>query len=205
MEIKNKFKNYNVLIYDHHPIVYEHLKNILSKINSINHISFTSSYREAIDKIAQYDIDLLVLDVYLNDSDGFQFLRRVKSHGYDGQTLFFSSNEKEYCSKLAFDLGANGYIYKGESLEVITHALKSILNGYNQFKYPDNSRFVAGPCLSRMEVIVLNYLLKGMRNKDIANILGLSPKSISAYKRQLLEKHQAANLFELVEMNRRSC
>lgn len=199
----NGLEKHNVLIYDDHPIVCESLKLILSRIKSVDNIICTSNYKQAISIISSHDFDLLILDVNLDSADGFQFFRRAKSHGYFGKTVFFSCNGQDYCSKVAYELGANGYIDKSESQDVIINALETVLSGYNFFK--SNQRDISSktPKLSNREVMVLNYLLQGKSNNDVSHILGLSPKTISTYKRRILDKYGVSSVIELIEVSKR--
>lgn len=198
----NSIEKSNVLIYDDHPIVCESLKIILSKIKHIDNIMCVSDYKRAIEMISEHDIDLLILDVNLDTADGFQFFRRAKSHGYGGKTVFFSCNSQDYCSKLAYELGANGYIDKSESQNVIINALETVLSGYNFFKSTHLDISTKTPKLSKREVMVLNYLLQGKSNNDVSDILGLSPKTVSTYKRRILDKYGVSNVIELIEANK---
>lgn len=199
----NGLEKHNVLIYDDHPIVCESLKIILSRIKSVENIICTSNYKQAISIIAAQDFDLLILDVNLDSADGFQFFRRAKSHGYSGKTVFLSCNRQDYCSKVAYELGANGYIDKSESQEVIVNALETVLSGYNFFKSSQRDISSKAPKLSNREMMVLNYLLQGKSNNDVSNILGLSPKTISTYKRRILDKHGVSSVIELIEVSKR--
>ncbi|MGD8232708.1 response regulator [Vibrio sp. TRT 1302] len=199
----NGMEKHTVLIYDDHPIVCESLKIILSRIKSVDNIICTSNYKQAISIISSHEFDLLILDVNLDSADGFQFFRRAKSHGYSGKTVFFSCNGQDYCSKVAYELGANGYIDKSESQDVIINALETVLSGYNFFK--SNQRDISSktPKLSNREVMVLNYLLQGKSNNDVSHILGLSPKTVSTYKRRILDKYGVSSVIELIEVSKR--
>ncbi|MGD8117847.1 response regulator transcription factor [Vibrio sp. Hep-1b-8] len=199
----NGMEKHAVLIYDDHPIVCESLKIILSRIKSVDNIVCTSNYKQAISIISSHEFDLLILDVNLDSADGFQFFRRAKSHGYSGKTVFFSCNSQDYCSKVAYELGANGYIDKSEGQDVIINALETVLSGYNFFK--SNQRDISSkvPKLSNREVMVLNYLLQGKSNNDVSHILGLSPKTVSTYKRRILDKYGVSSVIELIEVSKR--
>lgn len=199
----NRMEKHNVLIYDDHPIVGESLKIILSRIKSVNKITSTSNYKQAITLISSQEFDLLILDVNLDGADGFQFFRRAKAHGYSGKTIFFSCNGQDYCSKVAYELGANGYIDKSESQDVIASALETVLNGYNFFKSSQRDISSKTPTLSNREVMVLNYLLQGKSNNDVSHILGLSPKTVSTYKRRILDKYGVSSIIELIEVSKR--
>lgn len=203
MNLGSRKKGHSILVYDDHPIIGESLKLILNRVDSIESVVSVSCYKEAIDTIRTSDFDLLILDVNLDSSDGYQFLKRAKSYGYNGKAIYFTCNSQDYCAKVAYELGANGYLDKSESQEVIIAAVKTVLSGYNFFKLDQTNMLSETPDLSNREVMVLNYLLKGKSNNDVADILGISPKTVSTYKRRLLSKYGVSSLFELVEINER--
>lgn len=191
----------NCLILDDHPLVCAAIENLLRDHQRIENVYSLTDSHKAQSFIKENNIELLVLDVNLAKADGFEFARRITAHGYQGKMLFISANDSQIYSETAFRLGADGYITKSENMSLIVQAIDSILNGYTFFKFtgetPDRSSEVK---LSQREAVVLTYLMEGKANKDIAEILSLSAKTISTYKTRILEKYQVKSVLELMKV-----
>lgn len=195
----------NILILDDHPLVCAAIQNLVSSISFVNKVLISTDSKKALDILKVASIDLLILDVNLGDNDGFDFYRRIKSHGYKGKVLFISANDSQLYSNTAFNLGANGYICKSEDMSLIKESLEGIMNGYTFFKFNDNSgKFKSKITLSNRETIVFNYLIQGRTNIEIANMLSLSTKTISTYKRRIFDKYQVNNIVDLIKINESS-
>lgn len=195
-------KKINVLILDDHPLVCAAIKNLIAPIDYIDTVLTISDVRKAFKIIKSLNIDLLILDINLGDNDGFDFYRRIKAHGYNGKILFISANDNQLYSDTAFKLGADGYICKSEDMDLIKESLDGIMKGYTFFKFKSSdegcNKKVA---LSNRETVVFNYLIKGKTNTEIAEILSLSTKTVSTYKRRIFDKYQVDNIVDLIKLD----
>ncbi|EOV0146873.1 LuxR C-terminal-related transcriptional regulator, partial [Vibrio vulnificus] len=118
-----------------------------------------------------------------------------------GKVIFFSAETSQLFSEIAFRLGADGYVCKSEDQSILKDAIDAVINGYTFFKFKPNSAVnQAQPELSDREAAVMNYLLKGKTNREIANILSISDKTISTYKRRLLNKFNVENIVDLAKL-----
>lgn len=198
---KNR-KNMTFMILDDHPLVCAAIESMLKKNSGDNSTIFSvNNVKDGMKILKQEEIDLMILDVNLANSDGFEFLRCAHSHGFQGKTLFISATENQLYSETAFKLGADGYIAKSEEISLICDTINSILNGCKFFKLQLNKKSRNNEVsLSKRETVVFNYLMKGYTNKEIAEILSLSAKTISTYKSRMLEKYQVNSIVELVKM-----
>lgn len=176
------------LVVDDHPLVCAAIKQLLNKGGLFETIIVEQNPIKAQKLIQKEKIEFIILDVNLVKSDGFELLRRIKSHGFNGKSLFISANDSRLYSETAYKLGADGYVCKSEDLNILNDAVECILNGYSFFKMirDSGSNDVQ---LSKQELVVFTYLVDGKCNKEIASILSLSPKTISTYKSRILEKY----------------
>lgn len=188
----------NCLIIDDHPLICIAIKSLAESSPHIAQVSVASELKTANELIRKSSIDLLILDVNLNDSDGFDFYRRIKAHGFKGRVVFYSTETSAYYSEMAFKAGANGYVCKSEHYNVLKDAIEAIAKGYSFFKEINDSQN-AKPTLklSVREATVAKLLLKGMTNKDAAEFLSISEKTVSTYKRRMLTKYSVNSVIEL--------
>lgn len=189
---------FNFLVFDDHPLVGVAIKTTLSTMDCVNSITVAYSLKDALDATKNNDIDFVILDVNLSDGDGYDFYRRIHHHGYRGKVLFYSAEESSLYSEMAFKSGADGYVCKSEHQEILRDAVEGISNGYTFFKFKtDKPNKESTISLSNRETTVMSHLLKGKNNKEIAQLLKISDKTVSTYKKRLFDKYGVGNLMEL--------
>ncbi|WP_170213735.1 response regulator transcription factor [Vibrio tasmaniensis] len=189
----------NCLVVDDHPLVCVAIETLLKSTDYIKSVTCVHSSSTAHKVLKNNAINLLVLDVNLGDSDGFDFLRRAKAHGYTGRVLFISSSDNSIHINTAFKMGADGYLCKSENLHLIADAIDSIVKGYSIFKFRNTSEKIGKSELSKRETVVFNYLVQGKSNKYIADVLSISSKTVSTYKRRILDKYKVTSVIDLIK------
>ncbi|WP_373953630.1 response regulator [Vibrio pomeroyi] len=188
----------NCLIFDDHPLVCVAIKSLVESSPHITQVNVASELKTANEFVRKSNIDLLILDVNLNDCDGFDFYRRIRAHGFKGRVVFYSAETSAYYSEMAFKVGAHGYVCKSEHYNVLKDAIEAIAKGYSFFKEINDPQKVKRTLkLSAREATVAKLLLKGMTNKDAAEFLSISEKTISTYKRRMLTKYSVDSIVEL--------
>jgi two-component system response regulator FimZ (fimbrial Z protein) len=97
--------------------------------------------------------------------------------------------------------GANGYVSKGRELTEMLTAARTVLLGFDCFpaQAPHTGKAGGLDVLSPREMEVLQYLARGISNKEIASRLFLSDKTVSTYKTRLCEKLGLSSLAALIE------
>ncbi|CAH0530032.1 response regulator transcription factor [Vibrio hippocampi] len=191
----------NCLILDDHPLVGIAIKSLVLDLKYVESVEILTDANKSLAKLKEGSINLLILDVNLGDCDGFDFYRRIKSHGYKGKVLFFSAEQSYLFSEMAFKLGADGYVCKSEEHSILRDAIEGIYHGYTFFKFKQNARQVdRQKKLSSREVVVMNYLLQGKNNKEIAALLSISDKTVSTYKKRIFDKYSVSNIIELTKV-----
>ncbi len=109
--------------------------------------------------------------------------------------------------------GASGFVSKQEDLTEVLGALRAVLSGYSYFpnitsmQRNQSNRLGEADKLAKLsgrEMMVLQQLANGLSNKEIADRMLLSNKTISTYKTRLLEKLNARTLVDLIEISKRN-
>jgi two-component system response regulator FimZ (fimbrial Z protein) len=155
-----------------------------------------------------HPVDLVILDIELPGTDGFSLLKRIKGIDEKIKVLFLSSKSESFYAGRALRAGANGFVSKRKDLNDIYNAVEMLLSGYsffpaetlsfiNHFK-SQRGKFTDTP-LSNREVTVLRYLANGLSNKEIAEQLMLSNKTISAHKSNIYAKLGVQTIVELID------
>ncbi|MFZ3388822.1 fimbria biosynthesis transcriptional regulator FimZ [Buttiauxella gaviniae] len=201
----------SVIIMDEHPIVRMSIEVLLQKNKNIDVVMKTDDSREVVNYIRSNPVDLVILDIELPSIDGFTLLKRIKSIQADTRILFLSSKSERFYAGRAIQAGANGFVSKRKEQEDIYHAVEMLLAGYSFFP-SETLELISNPGsrsgvtddtpLSNREITVLRYLANGLSNKEIAEQLLLSNKTISAHKSNIFSKLHVSSIVELIDYAR---
>ncbi|EKK5564210.1 fimbria biosynthesis transcriptional regulator FimZ [Enterobacter hormaechei subsp. xiangfangensis] len=198
----------SVIIMDEHPIVRMSIEVLLQKNKNIQVKLKSGDSHEVLDCIRNHLIDLVILDIEMTGTDGFVLLKRIRNLNKDIKVLFLSSKSEAFYAGRAIRAGANGFVSKRKDLGEIYNAVEMILTGYSFFPSETlsfinhlGSRTGAAVDmpLSNREVTVLRYLANGLSNKEIADQLLLSNKTISAHKSNIFSKLGVQSIVELID------
>lgn len=193
---------------DEHPIVRMSIEVLLQKNKNIQVKLKSGDSHEVLDCIRNHPIDLVILDIEMTGTDGFVLLKRISNLNKDIKALFLSSKSEAFYAGRAIRAGANGFVSKRKDLGEIYNAVEMILTGYSFFPSETlsfinhlGSRTGAAVDmpLSNREVTVLRYLANGLSNKEIADQLLLSNKTISAHKSNIFSKLGVQSIVELID------
>lgn len=198
----------SVIIMDEHPIVRMSIEVLLQKNKNIQVKLKSGDSHEVLDCIRNHPIDLVILDIEMTGTDGFVLLKRIRNLNKDIKVLFLYSKSEAFYAGRAIRAGANGFVSKRKDLGEIYNAVEMILTGYSFFPSETlsfinhlGSRTGAAVDmpLSNREVTVLRYLANGLSNKEIADQLLLSNKTISAHKSNIFSKLGVQSIVELID------
>ena len=198
----------SVIIMDEQPIVRMSIEVLLHKNSDIRVALKSGNGRELIEYVKKHPIDLVILDVELPGADGFSLLKRIKDINPQTKVLLLSAKSEDYYAGRAIRAGANGFVSKRKDHNDIYKAVEMLLSGYSFFPADTVNLFsqkasrrgeVTELPLSNREVTVLRYLVNGLTNKEIADQLLLSNKTISAHKSNIFSKLGVHTIVELID------
>ncbi|MFW0765991.1 fimbria biosynthesis transcriptional regulator FimZ [Trabulsiella odontotermitis] len=199
-------KPHSVIIMDEQPIVRMSIEVLLHKNKDIEVVLKTDDNRELLDYLRHNPTDMVILDIELPGTDGFSLLKRIKEINHRTKVLFLSSKSESFYAGRAIRAGANGFVSKRKDQNDIYKAVEMLLAGYSFF--PSSSLSMISHSrrgdlpelpLSNREVMVLRYLANGLTNKEIADQLLLSNKTISAHKSNIFSKLGVHTIVELID------
>jgi DNA-binding NarL/FixJ family response regulator len=137
---------------------------------------------------------------------GLEVVRRVRQAGTATRLIVLSINRDESTIRELFRCGADGYVLKDGPARHLFDAISYIQDG-GQYLTPllrresiESKRDEKDPIalLSRREYEVFSYLVDGMRPKDIAKILEISPKTVDTYRANIMRKLEVDGIAGLV-------
>lgn len=187
-----------VLITDDHPVVRRGIRQILEDDNMISIIDEASSGKELFERMREQMYDIILLDISLPGRSGLDLISQIKKTQKSVAILILSIHSEEVYAIKALRLGASGYITKSSAPEELIAAIHKISTGerYISGSLAENlaetllseSEKPLQQLLSARELEVLSLFATGKSVAQISNELSLSPKTISTYRRRILDK-----------------
>lgn len=195
-------------IADDHPIVREGLRRIATDDAGISVAGEASTAEELFQLLKAKPVDVVLLDVSMPGSAFVETLRDLRQLHASVKVLVLSVHPEDQWALRALRAGAAGYLTKDHSPEQLIAAIRRVARGGKYVSETlaeklaglvDNGRADAPhELLSDREFEVLRALGGGMRVKDVAEKLHLSPKTISTYRVRLLDKMGLSSEADLV-------
>jgi two-component system invasion response regulator UvrY len=198
-----------VLIVDDHPIVRAGLRRIAEDDRGIVVTAEAPNGDAALDALRQHVADVVLLDVSMPGSPFTETLRRLREEHPTVRILVLSAHPEDQWAVRALRGGAAGYLTKDHSPDQLLDAIRRVHRG-GRYVSPTLAErlatqlgqdFVGAPHeqLSDREFDVLRGLGTGRTVKQVAETLGLSPKTVSTYRTRLMEKLRFATNADLVQ------
>jgi DNA-binding NarL/FixJ family response regulator len=190
----------SILIVDDHAVVRLGLRRMLGQEFREPVFGEARTAAEALAALAKRSWSLVVLDISLADTEGFDLLQEIRRLYPDRKVVMFSVHfEPEYATH-AKRLGAAGFVSKSASRADLIKAVRRVLDGGTYFCSPVSVQPapVEPPVLSDREHRVLLAIAAGHHISAIAADMTLSIKTVSTYKRRIFNKLGLASTADLV-------
>ncbi len=199
----------NVCTIDDHDIVREGIKKILAQTNDIQVVKEAASPTEILNTTITQRIDVVILDLSFGDSYGDLFsIELIKNKLPRANILVFSMLDERVFGLEVLNYGVRGFVSKHEEAEELIKAVRLVKDGKihvskilsqelaQQFSSPSSGSLHS---LSMREKEVLVLLGSGMQLKQIGEKLFISIKTVSTYKRRILDKLNLDNSSDIIK------
>lgn len=200
-----------VVIAEDHQLFREGLKAMLADRSDLKMIGEANDGLAALEIIKKTPPDLLLLDLSMPRLSGISVIKEAKRIHPDIMILALTIHESDQYVLEAFEAGVNGYCIKDASREELLIAINSVLNGktYISPGVADNvmEGYLEGrkhlktrsswDTITQREREVLKLLAEGYLNKEIADLLNISIKTVEKHRANIMSKlnlHSAASL-----------
>ena len=187
-----------VLLVDDHSLVRQGLVKLLREEKDITVVAEADSYQKVFSLMKVMMPDIVVLDISMPGKDGLELLKDLKHSYPQVRVLMLSMHPEDRFAVRAIKAGAVGYLTKESASSELVTAIRAIhgngkhitpsitellLNSFeNSQNKPEHEN------LSDRELQVLTKIAKGLKIKEIADVLSLSPATVATYRVRVLEK-----------------
>ncbi len=197
----NDARKIKVMIVDDHDAVRYGLRVALETFDDIAVVADTADARVAIGLATLHQPDVVLMDLLMPNMDGVTATRLFRSKFPKIEVIALTSTTESARIKGALQAGVIGYLLKDGSIDVLANAIRDACEGKHNLA-PEVVTLLmdADPAsprndyhLSRKEFDVLELMVKGLRNEQIADFTQLSVSSIEACVRSIVFKLAAPN------------
>lgn len=191
-----------VVIADDHAMIREGLKNLLEFEGLIKVVAEANNGEACIELLKSTDADVLLLDINMPELSGLEVLKMIRDEKLGTKVLMLTvHNELEYLVK-AIEIGVEGYILKDSESSELINAIVSIYGGetyiqphliplLNHYLITRNGEKSKLEMLTKRELEVLLNIAEGMFNKQIADVMNISERTV---------KNHISNIFKKIEV-----
>jgi DNA-binding NarL/FixJ family response regulator len=196
-----------VLIADDHRLFRQGLVALLREQPDLEVVAEAGSAEDAVQLAAQLRPQVAVLDVELPQMGGIEAARQIRSLAGATAIVALSMYSDAHYQERMRHAGAAAYVLKNEAIDDLMDAIRAALRGERfggsavvrtEGMAAVRSAQLAQEDLSAREREVLRMLAQGLRTKEIAQTLAISPKTVETYRARLMNKLAIDNLSGLV-------
>lgn len=203
-------KQTRIVIADDHAVLRESLAALLNTQKDFQVAGTASSGAEALEVVRGEDPDVLVLDLFMPGTDGFEVLRVLEKAGMRVASVVLTASENHLDYVQVVRLGARGLVLKGDSPEKLFAAIRTVANGELAFSEEVAQSVITAMSqetrverasnlqrLSERERQIAHLVARGMKNRDIASELVISENTVKRHLQSIFNKTGAKDRLEL--------
>jgi len=190
-----------IFIVEDHPIFRRGLIHLIESEEGLRVCGHASSFPGALDELRRIEADAVILDVAIEGANGLELVKHLRAEHPDLPMLVLSVHDESVYGLRALRAGAQGYVMKRESDEVLLKALHKVLGGevfvsaalandllYRVVYHEDGNGVSQIGSLSDRELEVLELVGQGLSSREIEDKLHISVKTVESHRLHIREK-----------------
>ena len=203
-----------IVIAEDHTILREGLRALLSSDSDWEVVGEARDGQEAIRSVEKFKPHLILTDLSMPRMNGLDAIREIKRKSPETKILILTVHKTEEYIQAALEAGANGYVLKDSSHSELSLAIRNVLEG-KYFISPEISGKIIGgylqgkkpvkpttsfETLTQREKSILKLIAEGNKNKEIADFLCISVKTVEKHRANLMQKLDIHNISDLTAL-----
>ncbi len=180
-----------VLSVDGHPLMREGIASVINAQPDMRLVTHASSAHEAIQRFSEHMPDVTLMDLRLPDMSGIDAIIAIREEFSDARIIVFTTFEGDTEIRRALAAGARSYMLKSTLPNDLTETIRQVHAGKKRIPQEVAARLaehLGDEVLSEREVEVLQRVMGGNRNRDIAERLYISEETVKGHIKHIMEK-----------------
>ncbi|MCH7402904.1 response regulator [Belliella kenyensis] len=195
-----------VFLVDDHAILLDGIKSLLEKDTSIHVVGLASTAENALEFIKNNEVELLITDYNLPGIDGLALVRIVKKISPLTKIIILSMHDEAHLVKEILKEDIQGYVLKNDSHKELIQAISAVKENkiylsndinriiINSLQFPQEERM-----LTDREREILKLIAKEYSNKEIAEQLFISERTVETHRKNIFRKTKTNSLVGLIK------
>ena len=201
-----------IVVADDHAVLRESLAALLGTQSDFEVVGTAQNGQQALEIVQASHPDVLVLDLFMPDADGFEVLRTLDRAGNRVAAVVLTGSESHQDYANVVRMGARGLVLKSDGPEKLFAAIRAVAAGelaftddmaqqvLNTMASQTRSDATSLDRLSEREKQIAYHVARGLKNKDIAAALGISENTVKRHLQSIFGKTNARDRLELAVM-----
>ena len=199
---------YRIVIAEDHTILREGLRSLLSSSPDFEVVGEAEDGREAIRCVEKLKPDLILTDLSMPRMNGMEAIREIKRQSPKTKILVLTVHKTEEYILATLKAGADGYLLKDSTHSELVMAVRNVMSGKHYISPGVSEKVIEGylegkktlklrtswETLTQREREILKLIAEGYRNKEIADDLCISVKTVEKHRANLMEKLNLHNV-----------
>ncbi|MEE9611390.1 MAG: response regulator transcription factor [Desulfatiglandales bacterium] len=204
-------KRFRIVIAEDHTILRDGLKSLLSAYPDFDIVGEAENGRSAIRCVEKILPDLVLMDLSMPRTNGLEAIKEIKKRNPETKVVALTVHSTEEYILATLEAGADGYVLKDAGQSELVMAIKNVLGGSRYLSPGVSKKVIEGylegrkgvktksswDTLTQREREVLKLIAEGFKNKEVADYLFISLKTVEKHRANLMKKldlHNAAAL-----------
>jgi two-component system, NarL family, nitrate/nitrite response regulator NarL len=195
-----------VLLVDDHAILLDGIKSLLEKDESLQVVFLANTAEKALDYLKSTGAELLITDFNLPGMDGLSLIHTVKHIHPELKIIVLSMHNEVHLVKEILRTGVNGFVLKNDSHKELLLAISEVKDGKVYLSSDVNKLLIQnlqnpdeGKLLTDREREIVKLIAKEYSNKDIAEALFISERTVETHRKNIFRKTGANTLVGLIK------
>jgi DNA-binding NarL/FixJ family response regulator len=196
--MESKTTSVRILLADDHEIVREGVRAMIERQPGWEICGEASTGREAVAQAQALEPDLVIMDIGMPELNGLDATRQIKRLLPQVEVLIFTANETEEIVRQVFQSGARGYLLKAEASKHLLPAIEMLRKHRTYFSSKVSEMIFSGYMQGRLggedsaltprERETVQLIAEGKSNKEIAELFGISVKTVETHRAAIMRK-----------------
>jgi DNA-binding NarL/FixJ family response regulator len=201
-----KAMSVRILLVDDHAILLDGIKNLLDKEDGIEVVGLAEDGDKALQFLKSNKVDLLITDFNMPGMDGLSLVNTVQRIFPDVKTIVLSMHDETHLVKEILRAGINGYVLKKDTHRELLKAIREVEAGNVYLSNDINKILITnlqnpdeGRLLTDREKEIVKLIAKEYSNKDIAEELFISERTVETHRKNIFKKTGTTSLVGLIK------